>query len=63
MTEPIQQQTTLQTLIYHVFCPIKNHKKSLKIPERIRKSKTDRQRNGQNNKDKRTNNDLQNIWT
>jgi hypothetical protein len=28
---------------------------------RIRKSKKDRQRNGQKKKDKRTNNDLQNI--
>ena len=28
---------------------------------RIRKSKKDRQHNGQNNKDKRTNNDIQNI--
>ena len=28
---------------------------------RIRKSKNNRQHNGQNNKDKRTNNDLQNI--
>ena len=38
-------------------------KKSLKIPKgviRIRKSK-DRQHNGQNEKDKRTKNDLQNI--
>ena len=30
---------------------------------RIRKSKKDRQHNGQEKKDKRTNNDLQNIYT
>ena len=39
------------------------YKKSLKIPKgviRFRKSK-DRQYNGQKKKDKRTNNDLQNI--
>ena len=40
--------------------------KSLKIQKgtiRIRKSKKDRQHNGQKKKDKRTNNDLQNIHT
>jgi hypothetical protein len=39
-------------------------KKSFKIPNgviRIRKSKKDRQHNDQKKKDKRTNNDLQNI--
>ena len=45
-------------LIFLVFC-----KKSLKIPKvviRIRKTK-DRQHNDQKKKDRRTNNDLQNI--
>jgi len=39
------------------------YKKSLKIPKviKIRKSKKDRQHNGQKKKDKGTNNDLQNI--
>ena len=40
------------------------YKKSLKIPKgviRIRKSKKDRQHNDQEKKNKRTNNDLQNI--
>jgi len=41
-----------------------DRKKSLKISKaviRIRKSKEDKQHNGQHKKDKRTNNDLQNI--
>ena len=39
------------------------YKKSLKIPKviKIRKSKKDRQHNGQKKKDKGTNNNLQNI--
>jgi hypothetical protein len=46
--------------------PIRQYsaKKRLKIPKgvtSIRKSKTNRQHNGQKTKDKRTNNDLQNI--
>jgi hypothetical protein len=43
---------------------VKIFKKSLKIPKgviRIRNSKTNRQHNDQQKKDKRTNNDLQNI--
>jgi len=39
-------------------------KRNLKIPKgviRIRKSKKDKQHNGQKKKDKRTNTDLQNI--
>jgi hypothetical protein len=39
----------------------KDSKKSLKIPNRIHKSKKNRQHNGQKKKDKRTYNDLQNI--
>jgi hypothetical protein len=47
-----------------LFLTIEIYKKSLKIPKgviRIRKSKKDRQHNGQKKKDKRTNNDLQSI--
>ena len=47
-----------------LFLTTEIYKKSLKIPKgviRIRKSKKDRQHNGQNKKDKRTNNDLQSI--
>ena len=47
-----------------LFLTTEIYKKSLKIPKgviRIRKSKKDRQHNGQKKKDKRTNNDLQNI--
>ena len=47
-----------------LFLTTEIYKKSLKIPKgviRIRKSKKDRQHNGQKKKAKRTNNDLQSI--
>ena len=47
-----------------LFLTTEIYKKSLKIPKgviRIRKSKKDKQHNGQKKKDKRTNNNLQSI--